>query len=186
MNKKNTKLSGMRVGIIASLIVAMLNLILLGGSYLRRTATEQLKADQAVLEENYQQLEKVNQDQLDDLQMDLDNIRAEVAELKASFPELGVPFDIFRRGLDLARASQLELLSISLTNSDLQETASGVILFNEYTLEMSGSLDSCLNFIEKVEGAGLDSVVMQFAAIFPEDEHCTFEITTRGYPSSLE
>ncbi|TFG49358.1 MAG: hypothetical protein E4H33_02440 [Anaerolineales bacterium] len=185
MNRKN-KLSGIRVGLIFSLIAAMLNLIFLGGASLRQKAAEQLELDHSTLEENFTQLEKVNQDQLDALRADLEIIQAEVVELEASFPELGAPFDVFSRGLELAQASQLDLISIYAVNSELQETASGILLFEEYDLELNGSLINCLTFIEKIETAGLDSVVMQSAGIFPADGICSLEIKTMGYPSSLQ
>ncbi len=185
MNKKN-KLSGIWIGIIFSLIAAVLNLIFLGGASLRRNATKQLNLDRSALEENFAVLEEVNQEQLDALQADLENIQTEVVELEASFPELGAPFDVFRRGLELAQISQIELINISLINSDQQETTSGVLVFEEFDLELNGDLVNCLTFIEKTETAGLDSVVMQYAGFFPEDGSCYLEIKTMGYPSSLQ
>ncbi len=186
MMKTKNRLSGIRVGLILSLIAAVVNLIFLGSVYLRQKATKQLEIDRLALEENFSELEKVNQDQLDALRADLDSIQAEVLELEASFPELGAPFDVFNRGLELAEASQLNLLSISSTNSELQETASGVLLFEEYDIELIGTLINCLTFIEKIEAAGLDSVVMQYAGILPVEGICSLEVKTMGYPSPLQ
>ena len=143
MRTKN-RVSGIRVGLILSLIAAVVNLIFLGSVSLRQKATKQLEVDRLALEENFSQLEKVNRDQLDALQADLDSIQTEVLELEASFPELGAPFDVFNRGLDLAEVSQVNLLSISSTNSDIQETASGVLIFEEYNIELIGTLINCL------------------------------------------
>ncbi len=184
--KTKNKLSGIRVGLILSLIAGMVNLIFLGSAFIRQNATKQLEADKLALQENFTQLETVNQEQLDALQADLDQIQAEVLELEASFPELGAPFNLFNRGLELALTSQLDLLSISSINTEVQETGSGVLILEEYDLELIGALDNCLSFIERVETVGLDSVVMQYAVINPADGICSLEIKTMGYPTSLQ
>lgn len=184
--KKNSRLSGIRVGLILSLIVAAVNLILLGSGSLRQKAIKQLETDRLTLEENFSELEKVNRDQLDALQADLNDIQAEVVELEASFPELGAPFDVFNRGYELAEASQLDLISISSTNSELQETVSGELIFEEYDIELIGTLVKCLTYIEKIEAAGLDSVVMQSASVVPEEGICSLEVMTMGYPTTLQ
>jgi hypothetical protein len=184
--KTKSRLSGIQVGLILSLITAVVNLIFLGSVSLRQKATKQLETDRQTLEENFSELEKVNRDQLDALQEDLDNIQAEVVELEASFPELGAPFDVFIRGYELAEASQLDLISISSTSSELQETVSGVLIFEEYDIELIGTLVNCLTYIEKIEAAGLDSVVMQSAGILPEEGICSLEVMTMGYPSALQ
>jgi hypothetical protein len=184
--KTKSRLSGIQVGLILSLITAMVNLIFLGSVSLRQKATKQLETDRQALEENFSELEKVNRDQLDVLQEDLDSIQAEVVELETSFPELGAPFDVFNRGLELAEANQLNLLSISSANLELQETASGVLIFEEYDIELIGTLVNCLTYIEKIEAAGLDSVVMQSASILPEEGICSLEVMTMGYPSAFQ
>ncbi len=184
--KKNSRLSSIRVGLILSIIAAVVNLIFIGSASIRQNATKQLETDRLVLEENFSELEKVNRDQLDALQADLGNILAEALELETSFPELGAPFDVFTRGIDLAEASQLDLISISSANSEIQETTSGVLIFEEYNIELIGTLVNCLTFIEKIEAVGLDSVVMQSAGIIPADGICSLEVKTMGYPSALQ
>jgi hypothetical protein len=186
MSNKNKLFSGIRVGLIFSLVAAILNLILLGGASLRLKAAQQLQLTRSALEENIADLEQVNQDQLDALKADLEEIQKEVVDLEASFPEPGAPFNVFRRGLELAQSSQLDLLNISLLNSESRETASGVLLFEDYGLELNGKLVDCFTFIKQIESAGLDSVVMQYAGIFPADGICSLEIKTMGYPSSLQ
>jgi len=181
--KRKYKPSGIQVGLILSLIVGMVNLFFLGSVLLRQNAAKQLEADKLALQENFDQLETVNQQQLDDLQADLEQINDEVRELEASFPELGAPFSVFNRGLEIAQASQADLLSISLVNTEVQETASGVLILEEYDLELLASLESCLSFIEKVEEAGLDSVVMQYVGIIPADGICSLGIKTMGFPT---
>ena len=186
MMKNKYKITGVRVGLILSLLAAVVNLIFLGSALLRRNAGNQLEADQIALQENFTQLETVNKEQLDALQADLELIQAEVIELESSFPELGAPFNLFNRGLELAQVSQLELLSISSVNTEIKETGSGLLILEEYDLELVGDLDSCLAFIERVEADGLDSVVMQYAGIIPVDGTCSLGIKTMGYPTSRQ
>ena len=90
---------------------------------IRQKATKQLETDRLALEDNFSELEKVNKEQLDVLQADSESIQAEVVELESSFPELGAPFDVFNRGLELAQASELDLLSISSVNTEIKKRA---------------------------------------------------------------
>ena len=183
MNKKPKMVTGLRIGITASLILAALQIILLGVTNQRRAATEQLEADRLVLEENYAELEKVNLEQVAELQTELDQINQEVNELITSFPELGSPFAIYRRALELADRSQVDLRSISRINSAIQETRSGSILFDEYDIELGGTLLNCIQFIEEIELAALNTVVMRSANFRIEERLCSLEIKTLGIPS---
>jgi hypothetical protein len=186
MNRNQSKISGLRIGIIASVIAAMLNVILLGTAFQRKSASEQIEADSQVLEENYTELVKVNLDQLDDLQNELNLINAEVSELEASFPELGSSFALYQRAVGLSTKSNLDLRSISRLGSELQETTSGTILFDDYSIELRGTLVDCFKFIEEIETAGMDTVVMQYASFWPEESLCSLEIKTIGIPTAHE
>jgi hypothetical protein len=180
MKPSRRVVSPLRIGIIASLILAVLHIILLGGTSQRRAATRQLEKEYQVLQENYEQLEKVNQEQLDQLRLEQHQIQDEVAELEASFPELGAPFALFRRGLELARDSQVDLRAISRMDSSYLETTSGEIIREEFDLELGGSLQNCIAFIGAVENAGRDTIVMQYASFWPEEGRCSLELITRG------
>jgi len=186
MNRKQSKISGLRIGIMASVIAAMLNVILLGTTFQRRSASEQIEADSQVLEENYTELVKLNLDQLDDLQNELNLINTEVSDLEASFPELGSSFALFQRALGLSTKSNVDLRSISRSGSALQETASGTLLFDDYNIELRGTLVGCFTFIEEIESAGIDTLVMQYASFWPEESLCSLEIKTIGIPPVLE
>ncbi len=54
MKNKNPKLSALRIGIITSLVLAVIHLILIGAAYQRQTAAAQLDQDRLTLEENLQ------------------------------------------------------------------------------------------------------------------------------------
>ena len=172
-----------RIVIILCVILGLLHVILLGWTLQRQSASAQITDDRLVLEENLDQLQQINQDQLDELQEELDLIQAEVTTLETSFPDLGTPFAIYRRGMDLAQSSQMELLEISLINSETLETVSGLVLKNQYTIDTQGSLENCLVFIDILEKAGMDTINLEFASIIPAENRCSLEISTLGYSS---
>jgi len=172
-----------RIVIAICVILGLIHVILLGWTLQRRSASAQLAEARLVLEDNLDQLQQINQDQLDDLQAELEGIQAEITALEASFPELGAPFAIYRRGLDLAQGSQLALLEISLIASETLETASGLFVKKEYNIETQGSLENCLVFMDSLEKAGLDTVILKSVGIIPAESQCSLEISTLGYPS---
>ncbi|HDD56322.1 MAG TPA: hypothetical protein ENG59_08780 [Chloroflexi bacterium] len=179
---KSRFLSARRIVIIISVILGLVHVILFGWTLQRRSASAELNESKLVLEENLDQLQRINQDQLDALRGELEDIQAEITALEASFPELGAPFAIYRRVLDLTQDSQLALLEISLVSSETLETASGLILKKDYRIETQGSLENCLDFLDNLEQAGLDTVSLKFASIIPAESLCSLEISTLGYP----
>ncbi len=187
MNQKQTRaLSPLRIGIFGSVILAVLHLILLGYIYQRRSATDQLTADRQALDGNFTNLQEINQEQINSLQNDLDLIQAEVSELDASFPELGAPYAIYHRGLDLSQKSQVSLQSISFLGRDVQELLSGPIITDRYSIRLNGSLTACITFIKNIEEAGMDTVSMESVSIWPDEELCSLDIITIGLPTALE
>ena len=180
-NKSKRVFSPMRTAILGSVILAMLHIILLGGTYQRRTAAEKIRSDSAALDQNYAALIQISEEQLSALRFELGLVQAEVDDLQSSFPEPGAPFAIYHRGMDLSQESGVDLDSISHLGSDLQETVPGNIQTNNYSIELTGLLDSCLTFIQKLERAGMDTLTMEFVSIWPEEELCSLEIKTVGF-----
>ncbi len=175
-----------RVVIFLSVLLGLMHVILLGWTIQRRSAAAQLDNDKLALQENLGQLQQINQDQLDALQAELDALQLEVAELENSLPLLGPPFAIYRRGLALAQQSQVELLEISLIASEPLDTVSGLIIRQEYNIETEGSLENCLEFINNLEQAGQDTVILELASIDPGDNRCSLDINTIGIPSGMD
>jgi hypothetical protein len=180
MNQRRRKVSAMRVGIIASLIMATLHLILIGGTYIRKKATLELESDRLVLIENLTLLEEINQGQLDALASELAVIEEEISELEISFPELGAPFALFQRAQEFSEKNQVDLSSISKDIQEIKNTTSGIVIIEEYNLELVGNLDDCISFIGEVEEAGLETVIMQSASFSPQEELCFLDIQTLG------
>ena len=179
-------LSPVRIAIFGCVILAMLHIILLGGTYLRQSAAKTLQADRSAIEQNYTEIIGMNEEQRSDLQAQLEVAQAEVADLQASFPNLGAPFAIYPRGMDLSQNSDVNLQSISSISKDLQETVSGTIQTERYSVGLKGSLISCLTFIKQLEQTSLDTVGLEYATIYPEEELCSLEIITVGYPLTGE
>ena len=180
MMNKNPKLSALRLGIIASLVLAVIHLILIGAAYQRQTAAAQLDQDRLTLEENLQELEAINQDQIDALEADLTEIKNEIADLEAGFPELGAPFALFNQAEILAGNSQVDLKSVTRIGKEFQDAVPGSYHGSEFNIEVEGSLQNCINFIKELEAAGLDSINIQYASLWPEDQHCVYEVRTLG------
>lgn len=176
----------MRTAILGSAILAMLHIILLGGTYQRRAAAEKIQSNSAVLNQNYAELKQISEEQLSALQSELELVQAEVADLQSSFPELGAPFAIYHRGMDLSQSSGVNLNSISHLGSNLQETVTENIQTDNYSIELTGLLESCLTFVQKLEKAGMETVIMEYVGIWPEEELCSLEIKTVGYPGVEE
>lgn len=175
-----------RIVIFICVVLGLVQVILLGWTLQRRSASTQLAEDRQVLEDNLDQLQQINQDQLDALQAELESVQAEVSTLEASFPELGAPYAIYQHGLDLAQGSQVGLLEISLVGSDRLETVSGLIVKKDYSIETQGSLENCLDFLDSLEEAGIDTVILESASFIPAEFQCSLEITTLGYPSIMD
>jgi len=187
MNNKSKRIFfPLRTAILGSVILAMMHIFLLGGTYQRSVAAENIQSNTAELDQNYAALKQISDEQVSALRLELGLIQAEVDDLQRSFPELGAPFAIYHRGLDLSQSSGVDLDSISLLGSDIQETTSGNIQTNNYSIELTGLLESCLTYIQKLESAGMDTLTMEYISIWPEEKLCSLEIKTIGYPGVEE
>ena len=185
-NRRSFGLIIQRIIIIGCVVLGMAHIILLGFTYQRQRAIQQLDADRAILEDNLEQLRDINQEELDTAQAELDALRAENALLQQSFPELGAPFAIYHRIKDLADQNSIQLISTDLTGMETLDTVSGVVVRKQYNIVTGGSLDSCLGLIQSIEAAGLDTVSLETIDILPEDNLCSMTVNTLGYPVSSE
>lgn len=178
------RLSVMRIVITASVILGLVNIILVGATYQRQSASRELDAENSALEENINSLKKINHEELVDLQEELDLIRADVVELEASFPELGAPFAIYQQALELSQESQVDLISIVSQSTDLHETYSGTVVEKLFSLDFAGATEDCISFIGKLEQAGRDTLSMKSVNLLPLDNSCSIEVSLLGYSVS--
>jgi len=175
-----------RMVIFLCVLLGLLHVILLGWAVQRRTASKQITGDRVVLEDNLDQLQQINQEQLDELQAELEEVQGEISALEAAFPDLGASFAIYQQGYALALDSQLDLQEISLASAEILDTVSGQLLKKQYNLEVSGSLENCLDYIDKLEQAGLDTINLDFISIYPAENRCSLEVSTLGYPTGTD
>jgi hypothetical protein len=174
-------LSAIRIAITASVILGVINIILVGATYQRQSASRELAAEKNALVENISSLKKINQEELDELQKELDLIRSDVAELEASFPELGAPFAIYQRAQELSHESQMDLLSIVSQSTDLHDTYTGTVEEKQYSLDLAGAMEDCISFIGKLEAAGRDTLSMKSVNLLPLEYSCSIEVSLLGY-----
>jgi len=185
-NESKKIFSPLRFAILGSVILGLLHIILLGGIYQWNNAVQKFQSEQDALTQNLNTLQNINDEQISALRFELSLIQSEVDELQKSFPDIGAAFAIFHRGLDLSESSGITLDSIIHQGSELQEMVSGNFQADFYSIELTGNLETCLAFIEKLEKAGLDTVTMELANIWPEEKICSLEIKTVSYPTNQE
>ncbi|MCJ7715373.1 MAG: hypothetical protein MUO54_02480 [Anaerolineales bacterium] len=185
-NKSKKIFSPMRIAILGSVILGLLHSILLGGIYQRNIAVQKIHSNTDILAQNLNDLQDINDEQISALRYEFGLIQSEVDELQNSFPDLGAAFAIFHRGPDLSERSGVTLDSIIHQGSELQEIVSGTIQADYFSIELTGTLETCLAFIEKLETAGLDTVTMESVDILPEENNCSLEIKTVSYPTNRE
>ncbi|MFO8035617.1 MAG: hypothetical protein R6U57_03200 [Anaerolineales bacterium] len=170
-----------RIAIFGSLIFVTLHIILLGAIYQRRSATETLQENRRTLAENLSALEQINKRKLSTLQSELESAQEEAERLRNAFPELGAPFAIYPQGKVLATRSKVELVSIALLSEDIKDSPSGPIQMKQYFLELEGNFSNCIDFLDQLEKAGLQTVSIQNISIYPEEKSCEFEVQTLGF-----
>lgn len=175
-----------RIVIALSLILGLAQVILLGWTVQRRLAIQKLLSSQAILEMNISQLEEINQEELDSLQSDLDALEDEIRGLEASVPDLGAPFALYQRGLEIAQASSVDLLRVELLSVNIRETASGMVEVKYYSIEGAGSAGQCLDFVQALEAAGGKTLAMDEVSILPADRKCLIDLSTVGFASPEE
>jgi len=180
------RLSFLRIAIAASVLFGVINIILVGAAYQRRSASLELVAEKNALEENINSLKKINQAELDELQVELDMIRVEVADLEASFPELGAPFAIYRRARDLALESQVNLQSLASQSTDYHETYSGLVVEKQYSIDLMGAMEDCITFVGLLEEAGRDTLTMKSVYLVPQDSICSIDVSLIGFSTAAE
>lgn len=178
------RLSFLRIAIAASVIFGLINIILLGATYQQRSASQELVAQRSALEENIDSLKKINQDELDELQAELDLIRSEVADLEDSFPELGAPFAIYRRARDIALESRVNLQSLASQSTDYHETNAGLVVEKQYSIDLVGAMEDCITFIGLLEEAGRDTLTMKSVYLVPQDSTCSIDVSLIGFSTA--
>jgi hypothetical protein len=149
----------------------------LAASALQTTAqAERLQVEVTALEDSLEQLQRVEREGLAGLEAQAQAEESRLAELRAGFPTLGEPFDLFRRGFSLASLNQVELESIERGASTVLETPVGLLDTTEYRLSASADLSACLGFVRDLELAGLTTLAVDGLSLSPADRRCDFNV----------
>jgi hypothetical protein len=156
--------------------LAILNLTLLGLTLRNRDLSAALAGQTAEIEANLAQLQQTESQGMEALQEELSQAEAELARLKASFPDVGAGFNLFRRGFELAQENRVQVESIERLGTTTQSTAAGDLLLTSYRLQGRADLNSCLAFLSSLEREGLDTLALTSIQIRPDSERCNLNV----------
>jgi len=135
-----------------------------------------LAVEVVALQDSLELLRRVEQEGLQGLGAQALAEEDRLAELRAGFPSLGEPFDLFRRGFTLASLNQVELESIERSGSTVLQTPVGLLATTSYSLLGSSELAGCLGFIRDLESAGLTTLAVESLSLAPADLRCDFAV----------
>ena len=135
-----------------------------------------LATEVETLRESLAQLRQVEREGLEGLEQEALAAESRLAEVKASFPVLGDPFDLYRQGFALATESGVNIKSITTGSSAVEETPVGLLSKTTYLVSASGDFPNCLDLMDRLETAGLQTLALQELFIGPGDRACDFEV----------
>ena len=140
------------------------------------SSARHLAVEVVTLQDSLEQLRRVEQEGLQGLEAQALAEETRLAELRAGFPSLGEPFDLFRRGFTLASQNQVELESIERGSSTVLETPVGLLTTTGYSLRAASELPGCLRFVRDLESAGLTTLAVDRLSLAPADLRCDFDV----------
>ncbi len=159
-----------------AMAVALLDAVLAGSALVTQRNTERLSAEVVTLQDSLDQLQQVEREGLEGLASQAQLAESRLEALRAGFPELGEPFDLFRRGFSLAEAHAVEIETIERSGSSLEETPVGYLSVTTYTLKAVSELGNCIAYMRSLEVAGLQTLALENLTLVPEDLRCEFQV----------
>lgn len=159
-----------------SMLLGLANAAALGVALLSRQSAAKLAIEVTGLQDSLDQLQQVERQGLQGLEQQAEDSEARLAGLVASFPALGEPFDLYRRGFDLALESGVEIRGIETGDSTVQETPVGLLSTTTYRVSAAGEFPACIDLLGRLERAGLQTLALQGLYIGPGDQACDFEV----------
>jgi hypothetical protein len=165
-----------RLALGFSFLLGLANLALLGAALVSRRNAAALAIEVTALQDSLRQLRQVEQEGLQGLEQQAVKAESHLAELEASFPTLGDPFDLYRRGFALATDSGVELKAIETGGTTVLETPVGLLSTTSYRVTASAELPACLDWLGRLEQAGLQTLALDSLHIGPGDQACDFQV----------
>lgn len=163
-----------RLAVALTVLLAIGNLVLLSSAYSRRQAMEALAIEVEDSQASLALLRQVEQEGLQELEDQASAAESELEELKASFPTLGDAFDMYRRTFALAQDSAVEITSIETGSSSIEQTPVGYLSKTAYTLTGLGGYADCIDLMERLETAGLQTLALDQLQL--DALHCEFTV----------
>jgi hypothetical protein len=174
--RKSLRNNPARFALGLSLVLGLVNAAVLGVALVSRQSAAKLAVEVTGLQDSLNQLQQVERDGLQGLEAQAEQSEARLAGLVASFPALGEPFDLYRRGFALALESGVEIRGIETGDSTVQETPVGLLSTTTYRVSAAGDFPACIDLLGRLERAGLQTLALVELFIGPGDRACDFQV----------
>jgi len=174
--RKSLRNNPARFALGLSLLLGLVNSAVLGIALVSRQSAAKLAIEVSGLQYSLDQLQQVEREGLQGLEQQAEQAETRLAELVASFPALGEPFDLYRRGFALAIESGVEIRGIETGNSTVQETPVGLLSTTAYRVSAAGEFPACIDLLGRLERAGLQTLALEGLFIGPGDRACDFQV----------
>ncbi len=163
-----------RAALALAALLGLVNTLLIATALLNRSTASELAVEVIALSESLAQLRQVEREGLQGLEGGALSAEAELAALEQSFPELGEPFDIYRRGFALAKANQVEIREMATGSSRFEETPVGLLKITTYQIDGVGQHRNCIRLMGALERTGLETLALDGITLGLENEACNF------------
>ncbi|HLC01631.1 MAG TPA: hypothetical protein VJK02_01210 [Anaerolineales bacterium] len=171
------------VALAFAAVLASVNAYALARAYQFAQVGRELAAQTAPLKDNLAELQRAKDEGFATLRQNIAAAEAELNSLRGSFPRVGEPFDLYRRGLTVAQSNQIEIVSIERGSTIVDDTTMGRLTTTRYALQAHGSLQRCMAFISQLEGEGLKTIAVDDIQIDPAKQGCAFNVMIAGRTS---
>jgi hypothetical protein len=165
--------------LLACMVVAVANGLLLGSAALRARANLSLQSQVQILRDNLATLVTLRAEHQTQLDARLAAAQTRTAAAEAALPRIGAPLNVFRIGYDLGDGASLLVYSIRRDSSEIVDTAVGPVETTTYRVEATGTLDACLAYIDSLEAAS-PGLGLAGVSIVPETGDCSMDVLTLG------
>lgn len=165
-----------KVVLALGILLAFANAAVLGLRFQRKRTSRALTQQLEPIEIDLEELRQAEREGFKKLQVEVDTAEARLASLESSFPELGAPYNIFRRGFELASASSVEVTSVQRGSTVVEDTVLGPLITTTFNLESVGDLVPCLGLLSLLEHDGLHTLALEDIHIEPAQSVCSFDV----------
>lgn len=174
------RLTANRIALIGSVLAAALHIVLLGQVFRTEQSIAVMRDQVDTLLTNIAGLRQIEDGQLEGLKEELAEARDEVKTLEAAFPVPGAPFALYDRAFAMAAQNNILIISISRLDRELLDSAFGMVDSSHFSVNAEATLEDCMEFIDRLEKAGINTLAVDNIVIEPENLICDFDVQTLG------